>query len=200
MVEGAGNLPELSPAADLWPGISAAMAEADPGAEREEPHVIELPTATSWSPGPKGRVSLSAPQSAAAAIALVALGVLGTLGLSARPAAGPSAGPAAGAMAVPGPLPAAVTIASGVRDLPEALASELAELEAALVAARSELDPSTIRIVERNLDVIEQAIDESRRALQLDPGNEFLARHLERGYERKLTFLRDAVRLVEWAG
>ena len=46
----------------------------------------------------------------------------------------------------------------------------------------------------------EKAIEDSRRALELDPGNGFLTDHLERAYERKIEYLRDAARIVEWEG
>ncbi|KPJ79232.1 MAG: hypothetical protein AMS19_11625, partial [Gemmatimonas sp. SG8_23] len=65
--------------------------------------------------------------------------------------------------------------------------------------AREVLDPNTVRILERNLSVIEQAIEDSRQALAQDPENEFLAAHLERVYERKLSYLREAARVAEWS-
>jgi len=80
------------------------------------------------------------------------------------------------------------------------LADEVAVLERTLAEARAVLDPNTIRILERNLAVIESAIDDSRRALAIDPENAFLANHLERVYERKLEYLREAVRVTEWTG
>jgi hypothetical protein len=83
---------------------------------------------------------------------------------------------------------------------PEGLADELAVLEAALQVARSTLDPNTVLVLERNLAVIEQAIADSREALVLDPNNAFLSEHLERMYRRKLDYLQDAVRAVEWSG
>ena len=55
------------------------------------------------------------------------------------------------------------------------------------------------RVLERNLAVIEQAIEDSRLALEQDPGNEFLAAHLERVYERKVEYLREAARVAEWS-
>lgn len=82
---------------------------------------------------------------------------------------------------------------------PAGLADELVVLEEALNQARAVLDPNTVRVLERNLDVIEQAIEDSQRALLQDPGNEFLAEHLDRVYQRKLTYLRDATRVAEWS-
>jgi hypothetical protein len=82
----------------------------------------------------------------------------------------------------------------------DGLAAELAALEAALDVARTVLDPSTVLVLERNLGVIEQAIADSRQALAVDPGNAFLSEHLEGMYQRKLLYLQDAVRAVEWSG
>lgn len=79
------------------------------------------------------------------------------------------------------------------------MADELAALEQTLDEARAVLDPNTVRVLERNLGVIEQAIEDSMLALQQDPGNDFLAAHLDRVYERKLTYLRDAARVAEWS-
>jgi len=81
---------------------------------------------------------------------------------------------------------------------PADLASELATLEEVLEVARGSLDPNTVRVLERNLSVIEQAIADSRQALALDPGNAFLTQHLERMYRRKLVYLQDVVRVVQW--
>jgi hypothetical protein len=83
---------------------------------------------------------------------------------------------------------------------PETLAGELAALEDILESARAVLDPNTVRVLESNLSVIELAIADSRDALLQDPGNAFLAQHLERMYARKLIYLQDAVRLVEFGG
>jgi hypothetical protein len=85
----------------------------------------------------------------------------------------------------------------GVAEPPAELAQELAALERLMDSARGALDPNTIRVIERCLAVIEQAIADSREALALDPGNAFLAGHLERMYRRKLVYLRDAVRFAD---
>ena len=90
-------------------------------------------------------------------------------------------------------------MASDVTGPSSDIADELAALERTLEEARSVLDPNTVRVLERNLGVIEQAIEDSMLALQQDPGNEFLAAHLDRVYERKLTYLRDAARVAEWS-
>jgi hypothetical protein len=197
VVSRAQGLRDLEPPQDLWPGIAAAIAS--PLRPREEGvRVIALPTsgdhARVEAPG-TGRIALTRVQLAAAAIVLVALSASATWwagpGVGARDPAAPSTTPAG-----------AVTMASS-EDIPEppaALSSELSDLVSVLDSARERLDPNTVRVIERNLAVIEQAIVDSRRALALDPGNEFLEHHLTRTYERKLEYLRDAARVIDWAG
>jgi hypothetical protein len=83
--------------------------------------------------------------------------------------------------------------------IPPDLAAELGVLEDVLASARSGLDSATVAVLERNMRTIQTAIDDSRRALAADPGNAFLAEHLERMYRRKLVYLQEAVRVAEWA-
>lgn len=191
----AGGLGEKQPDRDLWPGIEAAIGTPVRVTPAEpEGRVIALPTAASSRTVRAAGFSLAGPRLAAAAVVLVALTAVTTW------FAGQSAGvhAEAGAEIVTGPTDGVVMVATVAP--PQALSVELGELEAALAAARTTLDPNTVRVLERNLAVIETAIADSRDALLLDPGNEFLAGHLERVYERKLAYLRDAARVIEWAG
>jgi hypothetical protein len=52
------------------------------------------------------------------------------------------------------------------------------------------LDTATVQVVRRNLDIIDQAIMESRAALAGDPNSGFLLEQLDRAYERKVDLLR----------
>jgi hypothetical protein len=100
-----------------------------------------------------------------------------------------------------GAAPVAGPVRPAAEGMPPAdLASELAALEEVLDVARGALDPNTVRVLERNLGVIERAIADSRLALEVDPGNAFLTEHLERIYRRKLLYLRDVVQVVQWEG
>lgn len=200
VVDGAAALGPLDPPRDLWAGIAATIQAPTPVA-REDAKVIALPTAVEGSAlhdeprevdiGPT-RYTFSTPQLAAASIVLIAASSVATW------VAGPGLGGGA-------PLPAAVapagavTMASDAAAPPAELADELALLEQTLDEARTALDPNTVRVLERNLAVIEQAIQDSRLALEQDPGNEFLAAHLERVYERKVEYLREAARVAEWS-
>ena len=71
-------------------------------------------------------------------------------------------------------------------------------LEEILAANRHQLDSITVRILEKNLSVIDDAIGESLDALRADPGNLFLETHLERSIRAKGDYLRDAALLVGW--
>jgi len=71
------------------------------------------------------------------------------------------------------------------------------DLEKALKDGRGRLDKSTIAIVERNLQIIDQAIDQARQALEADPANSYLSSHLVEARRRKLDLLRRATALAE---
>ena len=72
---------------------------------------------------------------------------------------------------------------------------EIATLETILTERRSELDPQTVEVLERNLAVIDAAIAEARDALAADPASQFLAQRFTRAYTSKLTLLRGAAQL-----
>jgi anti-sigma factor RsiW len=195
VVSKAGDLPERHLERDLWAGIAATI-QAPIGRDGGGSKVIALPIARRHAEPETGRVSTSyrftRPQLAAASIALIAVSSLVTW------AAGPGLGVRAAGDASPALLEN-LAFATGSEGAPPALAEELQLLERALAESASALDPNTVRVLERNLAVIEQAIVDSRRALEMDPGNDFLSEHLERVYERKLSYLRDAARVAEWS-
>ena len=69
------------------------------------------------------------------------------------------------------------------------------ELLAALQERRQSLSPQTLASVERNLAVIDQALNEVRAALSRDPGNKDLTRMLVSAHRKKVDTLRRMVRL-----
>lgn len=193
VVSQAGDLPEKRLERDLWAGIAATI-QAPIGRDADSTKVIALPLAR-----PHDEVRPAAdsyrftrPQLAAASIALIAASSLVTW------AAGPGMGVQASTDA-PVAVEGSIVFANDAEGAPPALAEELLALEQALAESASVLDPNTVRVLERNLAVIEKAIVDSRRALQLDPENAFLSEHLERVYERKLSYLRDAARVAAWS-
>jgi hypothetical protein len=73
----------------------------------------------------------------------------------------------------------------------------VADLEKAVKNGRGRLDKATIEIVERNLQIIDQAIAQARDALGADPANAYLSGHLVEARRRKLDLLRRAAALSE---
>ena len=57
-----------------------------------------------------------------------------------------------------------------------------------------------MKILEANLHSIDQAIEQSRHALEADPANTYLYSHLAEARQRKLTLLRRASALVSPKG
>ena len=72
----------------------------------------------------------------------------------------------------------------------------VADLQRVLEQGRGTLDTTTVRVLERNLALIDRAIADARRALAADPSNSYLNAHLARTMRRKIDLLRQAADLV----
>jgi hypothetical protein len=175
VVERARELPGRPPAADLWPGIAARIG---PGAP-------PLPVA----PVRKlRRWSFSFPELVAACLAAAVVSGGGVWFLASRS---------------PGsPIPAEPVAVSPLPSLAQPAAAEqkydaaVADLERVLEQGRGTLDTTTVRVIERNLALIDRAITDARRALAADPGNAYLNAHLARTMRRKIDLLRQAATIV----
>jgi hypothetical protein len=178
VVARAGALLPRPPEADLWPGIAPRLASTG--------------TVMPFQPRTIGRrFSFTMPQLVAAGLALMVMsgGAVWVLQHGGRATDTPS-------------LAAAETGSPADANLaPAALAdprydAAIADLEQALRAGHADLDPGTIRIIQANLDAIDKAIDQSRRALAADPANVYLNNHLADSRQRKLALLRRATAMV----
>lgn len=69
---------------------------------------------------------------------------------------------------------------------------EVQELEMVLRKSRGALAPETVRIMETNLKIIDDAIREAQAAIAADPNSDMLVDLLRSAYERKLELLRQA--------
>ncbi len=203
VISRANSLGDVQPKRDLWGGIAATIQAPVPTGVDSGAKVIALPLAKGRPDGDAGdsleerrRFAFTTPQLIAASVALIAASSVATW------ASGPGLQANSGQSDMMGSAGGAVSMAADLELIPasQGLADELVLLEEALEVSRTQLDPNTMRVLERNLAVIEQAIEDSHRALSQDPGNEFLSEHLERVYERKRSYLRDATRMAEWAG
>jgi hypothetical protein len=75
-------------------------------------------------------------------------------------------------------------------------AAAIAELERVIDERRDQLDTATVRIIEDNLVIINQAIAQAARALVDDPASAYLNEHLAATMRQKLEFLRRAAELT----
>lgn len=184
VVAHARSLDALPPQADLWPGIAART-------ER-----IRLPH----------RVTFTMWQAIAASLAIALLSGAAVWQVLGRPhplrydnAGTVAASPQNATQALrPAPESAArqgdaatVSFADAQYD------AAVADLEKALRDGRRRLDKTTIAIVEHNLQLIDEAIDQARQALDADPANDYLSSHLVEARRRKLDLLRRAAELTE---
>ncbi|HET7566205.1 MAG TPA: zf-HC2 domain-containing protein [Gemmatimonadaceae bacterium] len=206
----AGALPDLTPERDLWSGIEARLEpEVVPitSMESQASHTSHGPHAAAHTPHARTHVRRFVPRVtmgwlAAAALLLMA-GTAGVtyqvtkheLGTAPQTVAlGGERGPGGRTTAgVPGGN-------SGIRTIAHSPAEatydrEIAELRASVEARRSELDPATVAIIERNLRVIDTAIAQSRAALAADPGSQFLHDQLNFALGQKVALLRRAALL-----
>jgi Putative zinc-finger len=174
VVRKARQLEDRGPAHDLWSGIARQIG-ATP--------VRSL--------SPRRRWSFSMPQLAAAAVVLMTLSGSGVWLLQSRGGT-PGPAPIAATYSPPG-TPTAITASHSAEQSYDAA---VADLERVLAGGRGQLDSTTVRIIEQNLAVIDQAIAQAQRALQADPANLYLNTHLAETMRRKLDLLRQAATLV----
>jgi hypothetical protein len=89
------------------------------------------------------------------------------------------------------PRGAAVVPVKYVKTAAEAaLAPEIEQLQDVLQQRRSALDPSTVKIVEDNLALIDAAVKQARAALERDPASGFLTELLDNALQKKVELLR----------
>ncbi len=192
VLQRAGALEPDAPGTDLWPAIEARIAAPRRARVfdlrgRREREALRASGPGAWQPR---RWSFTLPQLAAAAALLVVLSSATMWAvLSRRPAAGPPpTGPSAAAPVAATVLPAGFEAAR--------YDAAIADLERVLRERRSTLDPATVRVIEQNLLIIDQATAEARKALAADPANSYLNGHLAAQLMRKLTLLRQATAIV----
>ncbi len=167
VVARAKTLEDTPPAKDLWVGIRAGLT---PGRR--------LVVSRDTTPA-RRRFSFTVPQLLAASIALVLLSGGGAwLALRHGPTNAPEP------IAVTRPPNTRVASWTGSTDI------AIGELQAALTLNEKRLDSTTVRIVRKNLAIIDRAIAEARIALRNDPGNAYLNLHLADTMRRKVELLR----------
>lgn len=178
VAQAAAALPAMSPTHDLWPGI----------ASRLETSVVPLRPATSDESlarlPDRSRTGLRVRHLAIAAAVLMTVSSAITWRLV-RSSAEPTS-------AVVAQRDSAVDLAAIVPVVNADVTYELeiAALRAIVTERMSELDSTTVATLQRNLTIIDQAIADSRKALERDPKSRVLSGTLDRALESKLSLMR----------
>jgi anti-sigma factor RsiW len=180
------------PAADLWPGIAARLSAPEATQARTTGAPSRAPVVPiAWY---RRRVSLGVPELALAASLIAVLGGALIYQRGAMPAP------------VVGPTPVLAQLESfdapdgGVASVSFADAqydAAVSDLERVLQDQRHQLNPRTVLVLERNLRIIEEAVQEARAALASDPANPLLNAQLADVRQRKLQLLRKAALITE---
>jgi len=221
----AGALPELVPSRDLWEGIEARIAApvipltARPERQRRfapawmgvaaaaiivsTAGITYMLTARSLAPSEGSFVAQPIPSAAATQPQIDSEPSQGSsTSLAAAPervdggnAANVSArgGPSTGR---PGILARLVSQQQSGRSSSDAIYGKEIEMLQLIVSQRkTQLDSSTVAIIEKNLRIIDAAIEQSRAALAKDPASRLLSEQLTHALDKKVELLRTAVML-----
>jgi len=169
--------PGLEPERDLWPDIRVSLARQKRGWTRLLP---VLPIA------PAGLRPVGV--SFAAAAALLVLSVTAWMVL--RPTGSPEIGSAPGGMSARSALP---LLDAGYGEATE-------QLRDVLLEKGTGGSPDAVRVIERNLRIVEGAIREMRRAAEVDPVHAVDRRLYTSLHRTRFELLRQAVRLSSQGG
>jgi hypothetical protein len=173
----AAALAPLEPTRDLWSGLSARIGSP------------VLPMHTRRRAWPL-RVAVGG-----IAAALIGAAVLGRSALVRRQSP-PAEQPTALGTGNPRRDAPPVRVASSSPSAVEAsYDAEIAQLRAIVASRRSQLDPRTLGVIDRNLKVIDDAIASCKAALERDPASRFLIQTLDQSLGTKVQFLRVAASL-----
>ncbi len=172
VVTNARALDDCPPTADLWPAVAARIGLS--ARVRARPVVR--------------RFSFTVPQLAAASVVLALLSgggawLIGRRGIVPTPP-----------VLVTERAPALLNASAYPGDA--RFAAQVADLERAVARGRGRLDTATVRVIERNLRIIDRAIRSAQSALAADPANSYLNLHLAQEMRRKLELLRQAATLA----
>jgi hypothetical protein len=178
----AAKLPLVEPSRDLWPGIEARLGaqvlDINSHARRRSRNFV---------------VSTRMLASAAAILVLATAGATYLVLRDRLPAGGTVAGVAPGAQPGQDGLVTQASLTAGGEF--GAYTKEIDDLLGAIAERRSRLDPATVAVIERNLRIIDAAIEESRRALANDPASPLLTALLSDALANKVRLLRQAALL-----
>ncbi|HKR55221.1 MAG TPA: zf-HC2 domain-containing protein [Gemmatimonadales bacterium] len=171
VVDRARGLDDRPPSKDLWSGIATRIGSGTAVVSIDRARV---PARTAR------RLSFSVPQALAAGIALMIVSS-GAVWLSLR---------SHGSIQPPADTSRSIDMPAAWHQVDSSVDPVVANLRNVLQVNRAQLSDSTVRILEKNLAIIDSAIAEARRALDADPNNSYLNRHLADVVQRRADLLR----------
>ena len=220
----ASNLPTLAPGRDLWDGISqridAPVIPLHAGAKVVERGAVPMPRWRQWASMSAAAALLVAATAAstyyltvrfrgegsASAVATLSPPAPGTdvvapestpprtvavVDSARRAAPAPKQSERAGSVTT---APTA-RLVSAKPSAEQVYTNEIARLRVIVERRRTQLDPVTVGVIERNLKVIDDAIAQCKLALTKDPASRFLMESLNNALENKVQLLRTATML-----
>jgi anti-sigma factor RsiW len=219
----AAALPDLAPSRDLWEGIEARIAApVIPFATRPERQrrfapawmgvaaaALIVSTAgityklTARSLAPEQRIAASTTQTPSQTEPQANAGSIpeptNTAPATApQQLAGNSGGSAPTGVTQRTGVPARVASQTDQADRSQSeviYGKEIALLQKIVSQRKTQLDSSTVAIIERNLEIIDAAIEQSRAALARDPASMMLSEQLTHALDKKVELLRTAALL-----
>ncbi len=189
MRRAAQSLPPRRPRADAWQRIAAELSRELPAMPAAAPAAIWTRQHLGW-----------------AAAAVLVLAVASTVWFVRQPDQ-PAGDQQAASQAAPGLTPAATTVNPSQTDLVKSIDDELraaeshyekaiSGLEQIAKSDQNQLDPALAATLQKNLGVIDQAIRDSRTALQSQPANQLAQDSLFEALQRKVSLLEDTISLI----
>jgi anti-sigma factor RsiW len=174
------------PSPRAWDRISARL-EADPDFQRAAANAIES--------DPRTRRFDWRWMALAAVLVLVIAGSL----LALRRSLGTASTPAPAVASIPGEGATGDLVTSIESELDLAAKhyeNAIEGLERVANESESPIDPAVMATVKENLEIIDQAIDDSRQALRTDPQSQLAQESLFDAFRRKVALLQDTIALM----
>jgi hypothetical protein len=186
LVRDAGALPTLSPSRDLWNGIEARIeAPVVPLLSRNSgEHTVAQP-----APLPVVKVASYGWRRLAVAASLLIATTAGVTYTLARHATPLTASTGTMGSSVGGTTS---TLVVSRPSSEETYDHEIAALRTIVEQRRGDLDSATVATLQKDLALIDKAINEAKGALATDPASDFLMDRLNHAYDSKLRLLRSA--------
>jgi hypothetical protein len=210
----ASNLPELTPSRDLWSGIAARIeapvvpigtVQAEPGRSRVVRHWARGALIAASLVGAAGigylaasrrDVATSVPETAQqqpeTVYRVASTRQDSAAQLASNPPVAESREPRAATPVVP---VSRSEVQRAVATMNTDYDREIARLRVLIDQRRNQMDPVTVAIIEKNLQVIDAAITECKKAIARDPSSRFLIESLNQSLQSKVELMRTAALL-----